>query len=120
MLKHLLAGPAGTSGKLNQCICQVVTGTAMLQTVSRPTGVDDAINFVWSQPDTLLNTSEKQNLTAVLANKTDAVASRYFFAPDPEQWVGTLRELLAPTGNMSVCNQSWLPFHKASEHTHCS
>jgi len=91
-----------------------------MQTVIRPAGVDDAIKFVWSQPDTLLGTSEKQELTVVLAKETDAVASGYFFAPHPEQWVGTLRKLLASTGNMPVCNQSWPPFHKASEHTHCS
>ena len=55
----------------------------MLQTVSRPTGVDDAIKFVWRQPDTLLTTAEKRTLNAVLAKKTDVVASRYFSAPDP-------------------------------------
>ncbi len=88
---------------------------ATLQMVSRPTGVDDAKKFVWSQPDTLLDIWEKRYLTAALAKETDAVASRYFFAPHPEQWVCTLRKLLASTGNMSVCSQSWLPFDKASE-----
>ncbi len=87
--------------------------------ISRPTGVEDAIKFVWSQPDTLVETSEKQELTAVLAKNTDAVARRYFSAPDPERWVGTLRALLALTGNTSVCNQSWPPFDKASEHARC-
>ena len=65
---------------------------------NRPTGVDEAINFIWGQPDTVLQSSEKQRLSAALAKETDVVARRYFLAPLPEQWVGTLKELLAPTG----------------------
>ena len=77
----------------------------MLQTVSRPTGVDDAIKFVWRQPDTLLTTAEKRTLNAVLAEKTDVVASRYFSAPDPAQWVGTLKGLVEPTGTFHGAEQ---------------
>ncbi|KAL3155946.1 hypothetical protein ABBQ32_012942 [Trebouxia sp. C0010 RCD-2024] len=64
---------------------------------NRPTGVDEAIKFIWNQPDTVLQSSEKQRLSAALAKETDVVARRYFLAPLPEQWVGTLKELLAPT-----------------------
>ena len=70
---------------------------------NRPTGVDEAINFIWSQPDTVLQSSEKQRLSAALAKETDVVARRYFLAPLPEQWVGTLKELLAPTGIFAAC-----------------
>ncbi|KAL3148646.1 hypothetical protein ABBQ38_014067 [Trebouxia sp. C0009 RCD-2024] len=70
----------------------------IVQMANRPTGVDEAIEFVWSQPDTVLQSSEKQSLTAILAKETDVVARRYFLAPLPEQWVGTLKELLPPRG----------------------
>ncbi len=48
---------------------------------NRPTGVDEAIEFVWNQPDTVLQSSEKQSLSAILAKETDVVARRYFLAP---------------------------------------
>ncbi|DBB12937.1 TPA: hypothetical protein ACH3X3_005686 [Trebouxia sp. C0006] len=83
----------------------------MLQTVSRPTGIDDAIKFVWRQPDTLLTTAEKRTLNAVLAEKTDVVASRYFSAPDPAQWVGTLKGLLEPTDDREESFLSYEEFH---------
>ena len=69
---------------------------------NRPTDVDEAIKFVWNQPDTGLQSSEKQSLSAILAKETDVVAKRYLLAPLPEQWVGTLMELLAPRGISSV------------------
>ena len=37
--------------------------------ITRPTDVDDAIKFVWKQPDTNLTSSEKQSLNAILAHK---------------------------------------------------
>ena len=46
---------------------------------NRPTGVDKAIEFVWNQPDTVLQSSEKQSLSAILAKETDVVARRYHF-----------------------------------------
>jgi len=70
---------------------------------NRPTGVDEAIQFIWNQPDRVLQSSEKQRLSAALAKETDVVARRYFLAPLPEQWVGTLKELLAPTVEMVDC-----------------
>jgi len=70
--------------------------------ITRPTDVDDAIKFVWKQPDTILTSSEKQSLNAILAHNTDAVAARYFSAPQPEDWVDTLKTLLEPTG-ISQC-----------------
>ena len=92
----------------------------IVQMAKRPTGVDEAIEFVWNQPDTVLQSSEKQSLSAILAKETDVVARRYFLAPLPEQWVGTLKELLAPRGEIPVCDKLWLPLHfqEASEHTY--
>ncbi len=87
-----------TSGLLIRPVCPAVAQTITLQMVTRPTGVDDAIKFVWNQPDTVLKSSEKESLSAVLAKETDVVAGRYFFAPQPEQWVGTLKKLIEPTG----------------------
>ena len=66
--------------------------------VKNPSTVDEAIACVWDTSDTVLGPSEKQSLTAALAEKTDAVARRYFSAPNPELWLGTLKELLNPTG----------------------
>ena len=63
--------------------------TTTVQMANRPTGVDEAIKFIWNQPDTVLQSSEKQRLSAALAKETDVVARRYFLAPLPEQWVGT-------------------------------
>ena len=57
-----------------------------VQMANRPIGVDEAIEFVWNQPDTVLQSSEKQSLSAILAKETDVVAKRYFLAPLPEQW----------------------------------
>ena len=93
--------------------------TTTVQMANRPTGVDEAIKFIWNQPDTVLQSSEKQRLSAALAKETDVVARRYFLAPLPEQWVGTLKELLAPTGIFAVCGklQLSLRFQEASEHT---
>ena len=76
--------------------------TTTMQMANIPTGVDEAIEFVWNQPDTVLQSSEKQSLSAILAKETDVVARRYFLAPHPEQWVGTLKELLAPRGIFPV------------------
>ncbi|DBB01776.1 TPA: hypothetical protein ACH3X1_000393 [Trebouxia sp. C0004] len=67
--------------------------------VNKPSTVDEAIAYIWDLPDTVLKPSEKHSLTALLAEKTDAVAGRYFSAPGPELWVGTLKELLKPTAS---------------------
>ncbi len=73
--------------------------------VKNPSTVDEAIAYLWDTSDTMLGPSEKQSLVAALAEKTDAVARRYFSAPNPELWVGTLKELLKPTGICSLtCN----------------
>ncbi|DBA85217.1 TPA: hypothetical protein ACH3X2_005922 [Trebouxia sp. C0005] len=64
----------------------------------KPSTVDEAIAYVWDVPDTVIGPADKQSLAAALAEKTDAVARRYFSAPNPELWVGTLRQLLKPTG----------------------
>ncbi len=69
--------------------------------VEKPSTVDEAIAYVWDVPDTVIELADKQSLAAALAEKTDAVARRYFSAPIPELWVGTLRELLKPTGTFS-------------------
>ena len=66
--------------------------------VEKPSTVDEAIAYVWDVPDTVIGPADKQRLAAALAEKTDAVARRYFSAPNPELWVGTLRELLKPAG----------------------
>ena len=90
--------------------------TTTVQMANRPTGVDEAIKFIWNQPDTVLQSSEKQRLSAALAKETDVVARRYFLAPLPEQWVGTC---LAPTGTLAVCGklQLSLRFQETSKHT---
>ena len=81
--------------------------------VEKPRTVDEAIAYVWDVPDTVIGPADKQSLAAVLPEKTDAVARRYFSAPNPELWVGTLRELLKPTGTSSQtqfdcgCNLRW-------------
>ena len=67
----------------------------------KPSTVDEAIAYVWDVPDTVIGPADKQSLAAALAEKTDAVARRFFSAPNPELWVGTLRELLKPTGTLS-------------------
>lgn len=69
--------------------------------VEKPSTVDEAIAYVWAVPDMMIGPADKQSLAAALAEKTDAVARRYFSAPNPELWVGTLRELLKPTGTSS-------------------
>lgn len=66
--------------------------------VNKPSTVDEALAYVWALPDTALRLSEKQSIAAALAEKADAVARRYFSSPDPEHWVGTLKELLKPAG----------------------
>ena len=65
--------------------------------VKKPSTVDEAIAYVWDVPDTVIGPADKQSLAAALDEKTDAVARSYFYAPSPELWVGTLRELLKPT-----------------------
>ncbi|DBA79583.1 TPA: hypothetical protein ACH3X1_008273 [Trebouxia sp. C0004] len=65
--------------------------------VNKPSTVDEATAHIWDLPNTVLKPSEKHSLTALLAEKTDAVARRYFSAPGPELWVGTLKELIKPT-----------------------
>ncbi len=75
--------------------------------VKRPSTVAEAIVYVRETLDTVLGPLEKQSLVAALADKTDAVARRYFSALNPELWVGTLKELLKPTGNSSLtCDHS--------------
>ncbi len=70
-----------------------------------PSTVDEAIAYVWDTSDTVLEPSEKQSLVATLAQQTNDVARRYFSAPDPRLWVGTLKELLKATGSFSLkCN----------------
>ena len=69
--------------------------------VEKPSTIDEAIAYVWDVPNTVIGPADKQSLVAALAEKTDAVARRYFSAPNPELWVGTLRELLKPTGTFS-------------------
>ena len=51
--------------------------------VDKPSTVDDAIAYVWAVPDTVIGAADKQRLVAALTEKTDAVARRYFSAPDP-------------------------------------
>ncbi|KAL3158838.1 hypothetical protein ABBQ32_011563 [Trebouxia sp. C0010 RCD-2024] len=66
--------------------------------VNKPSTVDEAIAYVWDLPDSVLEPSEKQSLAAALAEKTDAVARRYFSAPSPQLWVGTLKASLKLAG----------------------
>jgi len=66
--------------------------------VNKPSTVDEALAYVWALPDTALRLSQKQDIAAALAERTDAVARRYFSSPDPEHWVGTLKQLLKPAG----------------------
>ena len=80
---------------LHRCLTSVLIVGYM---VEKPSTVDEAIAYVWDVPDTVIGPADKQSLAAALAEKTDAVARRYFSAPNPELWVGTLRELLKPTG----------------------
>ena len=42
--------------------------------VNKPSTVDEALAYVWELPNTVLEPSEKQSLTAALAEETDAVA----------------------------------------------
>ena len=49
----------------------------IVQMANRPTGDDEAIEFVWNQPDTVL---EKQSLSAILAKETDVVKTKKFSA----------------------------------------
>lgn len=78
--------------------------------VNKPGTADEAVAYIWDipydtmLPDTVLEPSEKQSLVALLADKTDAVVRRYFSAPRPELWVGTLRAKLKPTGKVTFLN----------------
>ena len=83
---------------LHRCLISVLIVGYL---VEKPSTVDEAIAYVWDVPDTVIGPADKQSLAAALAEKTDAVARRYFSAPNPELWVGTLRELLKPTGTFS-------------------
>ena len=69
--------------------------------VNQPRAVDEALAYVWAVPDEVLQPSDKQTLAVALADKPDAVVRRYFSAPNPELWVGTLRALLQPAGRLS-------------------
>jgi len=80
-----------------RCSCLISVGYM----VEKPSTVDEAIAYVWDVPDTVIGPADKQRLAAALAEKTDAVARRYFSAPNPELWMGTLRELLKPAGTYS-------------------
>ncbi len=84
--------------------------------VTRPTGVDDAIEFVWGQPETTLTLSQKESIAAALAKETDVVARRFFLAPLAEQWVGTLKKLIEPAGSFPVFGKVCLPICKDSQH----
>ena len=99
--KHL----AYEAQHLLSCVTDVLIVGYM---VEKPSTVDKAIAYVWDIPDTVIGPADKQSLTAALAEKTDAVTRRYFSAPNPELWVGTLRELLKPTGTFSHTIWLWL------------
>ena len=75
--------------------------------VKKPSTIDEAIAYVWDIPDMVIGPADKQSLVAALAEKTDAVARRYFSAPNPELWVGTLRELLKPAGTQEADTKGW-------------
>ena len=115
---RLMQGPFLSSAKhlayAAQHRLQCVTDALIVgYMVEKPSTVDEAIAYVWDIPDTVIGPADKQSLAAALAEKTDAVARRYFSAPNPELWVGTLRELLKPTGTCSQtefgsgCNFRW-------------
>ena len=59
---------------------------------NKPSTVDEALAYVWALPDTTLKRSEKQTIAVALANRQDVVARRYFSSPDPEDWVGMLKQ----------------------------
>ena len=80
-----------------RCSC-LISVLSVGYMVEKPSTADEAIAYVWDVPDTVIGPADKQRLAAALAEKTDAVARRYFSAPNPELWVGTLRELLKPAG----------------------
>ena len=84
--------------QLHRCVIDVLIEGYM---VEKPSTVDEAIAYVWDIPDTVIGPADKQSLAAALAEKTDAVARKYFLAPNPELWVGTLGELLKPTSTFS-------------------
>ena len=90
--KHL----AYAAQHLHRCVTDVFIVGYMVKT---PSTADEAIAYVWDIPDRVIGPADKQSLAAALAEKTDAVAMRYFSAPNPELWMGTLRQLLKPTGN---------------------
>ena len=46
--------------------------------VEKPSTVDEAIAYVWDVSDTVIGPADKQRLAAALAERTDAVARRYF------------------------------------------
>jgi len=92
---------------------------ATLQMEVRPNGRKEAIEFVWRQPDAALTLSQKHSITAALAKDTDETASLYFVAPLSEQWVGTLKGLLEPTGTFHCAAKFFLHFHRPSESIHC-
>jgi len=93
---------------------------ANLHMDSKPSCRKDAIEFVWRQPDAALTSTQKQSIAAALAKDTDHTASLYFLAPIPEQWLGTLKELLAPTGTLLVCGKLYMELYTASEQSRCS
>jgi len=82
-----------------------VIQAATLQMEVRPNGRKEAIEFVWRQPDAALTLSQKQSITAALAKDSDETATLYFLAPLSEQWVGTLKGLLEPTGTFHRAEQ---------------
>lgn len=91
----------------------------------RPNGRKQAIDFVWGLSNDALTTSQKDSISAALADKTDETASLYFLAPVPEQWVDCfetasqpllcLEELLLAFCEYSACLCPYL----ASERMHC-
>ena len=68
---------------------------------SKPTNREEALEFVWQQPDTTLTFSHKQQLAAFFVKGTDQTAQLSFRGP-AEGWVGTLKQLLESAGTSPV------------------
>ena len=78
---------------------------------NKPSCRIEAIKFVCRQPDTALTSSQKQNITAALAQGTDDTACLYFHGP-PEHWLGRLKTLVAPTSTLLVCGKICMKLQK--------
>ena len=88
MLSSTTLGTQRLKLSTDSCLIRVLIVGYM---VEKPSTVDEAIAYVWDVSDMVIGPADKQSLAAALAEKTDAVARRYFSAPNPELWVGTLR-----------------------------